>query len=118
MALLGIFTAWLTCVKAPAIRSFFSKSLAWLQAVLVAKYGFDTFYARVVVGGVQLLSRFFYQITDRKIIDTWIVDGSGKNVSWWSQRLRKLQTGYLYHYAFVMMLGLLALLCWFLFFRK
>lgn len=116
MALLGIFTAWLTCIKAPAIRSFFSKSLAWLQAMLVAKYGFDTFYARVVVRGVQLLSRFFYQITDRKIIDTWIVDGSGKNVSWWSQRLRKLQTGYLYHYAFVMMLGLIALLCWFLFF--
>ncbi len=59
MALLGIFTAWLTCVKAPAIRTFFSKKLAWVQAVLVAKYGFDTFYVRVVVGGIRLLSRIF-----------------------------------------------------------
>ena len=64
---------------------------------------------------VRGLSEFFYRWTDRKVIDAVMVDGSGQNISRVSQRLRRLQTGYLYHYAFVMMLGLLAFLCWFLF---
>jgi len=113
-ALIGIFSAWIVCVKAPAIRTAFSKYLSGVQLILKAKYGFDLFYQKVIVAGVRALSDFFYRWTDRKVIDSWAVDGSGRNVSRVSQRLRRLQTGYLYHYAFVMMLGLIGLLFWFL----
>lgn len=113
-AIAGIFSAWLTCVKAPVIRTVFSKYLLLIQEILVAKYGFDVFNQKVIVPSVRWLSEFFYRWTDRKVIDAWAVDGSGRTVSRLSQRLRRLQTGYLYHYAFVMMLGLLGLLCWFL----
>lgn len=113
-ALAGVVAAWLTCVKLPAIRAAFSRYLATLQRVLIAKYGFDIFYLKVIVPFVRGVSEFFYRWTDRKVIDAWMVDGSGETVERLSQRLRRLQTGYLYHYAFVMMIGLIALLCWFL----
>ena len=114
-ALAGILVAWLFCVKAPMIRTQLSKHLATIQRILVAKYGFDIFYQNVILPLVRGLSEFFYRWTDRKVIDAVVVDGSGHIISRVSQRLRRLQTGYLYHYAFVMMLGLLAFLCWFLF---
>ena len=114
-ALAGIFVAWLFCVKAPMIRTRLSKYLATIQRILMAKYGFDIFYQNVILPLVRGLSEFFYRWADRKVIDAVMVDGSGHIISRVSQRLRRLQTGYLYHYAFVMMLGLLAFLCWFLF---
>ena len=114
-AIAGILVSWLVCVKAPQIRAVFSKNLTLIEWILKAKYGFDAFYQNVVVRGVQWLSSFFYRWTDRKVIDAWAVDGSGISISKLSQKLRRLQTGYLYHYAFVMMVGLLAFLCWFLF---
>lgn len=114
-ALAGIFTAWLCCVKAPAIRSVFSRYFHGIQRVLIAKYGFDLFYLNFIVPLVRWTSEFFYRWTDRKIIDSVFVDGSGKTISRLSQKLRRLQTGYLYHYALVMMLGLLGLLFWKLF---
>ncbi len=114
-AILGVFMAWFTCIQMPVIRAVLAKRLAAVRWVLLAKYGFDAFYKNVIVVSVRWVSEFFYRWTDRKLIDAWLVDGSGHNVSWLSQRLRRLQTGYLYHYAFVMMIGLLVLLCWFLF---
>jgi len=113
-ALIGIFTAWLTCVKLPVIRTQLSKKLMLLQNILAAKYGFDVFNQKIIVPFVRWTSEFFYRWSDRKLIDFWLVDGSGRIISRLSQRLRRLQTGYLYHYAFVMMLGLLGLLCWFI----
>jgi NADH-quinone oxidoreductase subunit L len=113
-AILGIVTAWLTCVKAPAIRAVLSRRLSVLQEILLHKYGFDAFNQNVIVPGVRAVSEFFYRWSDRKVIDAWAVDGSGKTVSRLSQYLRRLQTGYLYHYALIMMVGLLGLLCWFL----
>lgn len=113
-ALAGIFMAWLSCVRAPGIRAAFSRYFTAIQHILVAKYGFDDFNQKIIVPAVRGLSEFFYRWTDRKVIDSLAVDGSGRSVSRLSQRLRRLQTGYLYHYAFVMMLGLVGLLFWFL----
>lgn len=113
-ALAGVFAAWITCVAAPVIRSVFSRVFSGIQYIWVHKYGFDAFYQRILVRLVQGISEFFYRFSDRKIIDSLAVDGSGKTIARISARLRRLQTGYLYHYAFVMMLGLLVFLFWFL----
>lgn len=114
LSLAGVFTAWLTCVAKPGIRRFFSRAFSGVQYILTHKYGFDAFYQSVLLPVVQGLSSFFYRFSDRKIIDSFAVDGSGKTISRLSAQLRRLQTGYLYHYAFVMMLGLLLFLFWFL----
>lgn len=113
-SLFGIFMAWLTCVQAPVIRDVMARRLSWFKSILTVKYGFDWFNQHAVVPFVRMLSEFFYRWSDRKVIDSLVVDGSGRSVTRISQRMRRLQTGYLYHYAFVMMLGLLGLLCWFL----
>jgi NADH-quinone oxidoreductase subunit L len=114
-AIAGIVSAWAACIQAPAIREFFAKHLLTVSWILKMKYGFDALYLNVIVPLIRGISDFFYRWGDRKVIDTWMVDGSGRNISRISQKLRRLQTGYLYHYAFIMMLGLIGFLCWFLF---
>jgi NADH-quinone oxidoreductase subunit L len=115
LALAGVFCAWLTCIVAPKIRQVFTRIFSGVVFIWVHKYGFDAFYSGIIVPFVRGMSEFFYRWSDRKIIDSFAVDGSGKTISKISQYLRRLQTGYLYHYAFVMMLGLLVLLFCFLF---
>lgn len=115
MAAIGVLAAWFSCLVMPSIRTVLAKRFAWLRWVLEGQYGFDAFNQRVIVRGTQIMSDFFYQQTDLKLIDSWMVDGSGRGISRISQVLRRLQTGYLYHYALVMIIGLLALLAWLLF---
>jgi len=78
--------------------------------VLVNKYGFDTFNDWFFAGGVRGAGRFLWQLGDVGIIDGLLVNGSAKMVRWGSGVVRQVQSGYLYHYAFAMIVGLLALL--------
>ncbi len=113
-SLLGIFTAWICWVRFPQIPKEMRKHLALLYFVLINKYGFDTLYHRIFVRGGLALSHFFYNVADVKLIDGVMVNGSGREVSRISAWVRRLQSGYLYHYAFAMILGLLVFLLWFL----
>lgn len=108
----GIFCAWLAVIALPQIGVFFRKYFSWLHRILVAQYGFDTFNNWVFVRGARRMSEFFYHIGDLKVIDSGMVDGSGRGVARVSQLLRKLQSGYLYHYVFIMIVGLLGFLIW------
>ena len=74
---------------------------------------FDDFNEFVFAGGSKGIGRFFWKIGDVTLIDGLVVNGSAKMVGWWSTILRRIQTGYLYHYAFAMIIGLLALLSWY-----
>ena len=85
-----------------------------MQQALKARYGIDQFNDWFFVKGTRLISRLLYQYADAKVIDDWIVNGAGRGVSRVAAIVRRLQTGYLYHYAFAMMLGLFGLLCWLL----
>ena len=58
------------------------------------------------------MSEFFFHTGDLKMVDAGMVDGSGRNVTRLSQLLRKFQSGYLYHYLLMMVIGLLGLLVW------
>src|SRR5262249_23016652 len=96
----------------PKIPAILSNRLPWLYEILIEKYGFDRFNDRVFVRGTEKLSHFFYRMTDMKLIDGFFVNGSGKRVEKLSGLVRRMQTGYLYQYAFVMILGLIGLLVW------
>jgi len=68
----------------------------------------------VLVHGTQDLGSLFYKVSDVKLIDGVAVNGSGRFIRWIAQTARKVQTGYLYHYAFAMVLGMVALLVWYM----
>jgi len=108
----GLATAWYCYIKHPELPKMFAERFSTIRYVLLKRYGFDAFNERVLVRGTRLLSNFFYYFADAKVIDSWLVNGSGRGVQRVAGVVRRLQSGYLYHYAFAMILGILALLVW------
>ncbi len=85
-----------------------------VHRVLDNAYGADDFNNSVFAAGSRKVGNFFWQLGDVKAIDGFIVNGSAKTVAWLAGTIRHLQTGYLYHYAFSMIIGLLVLVSWIL----
>jgi NADH-quinone oxidoreductase subunit L len=110
----GILCGWLFYVRFPNVPELLRERLSLLYMILLNKYGFDAFNQVVFVRGGRTMSGFLYRVADLKIIDGQLVNGSGRRVTWFSRVLRRLQSGYLYHYAFAMILGLFVLLVWML----
>ncbi len=110
LALSGVFTAWLLYIKFPDVPEKIANNLRLIHRLLENKYGFDAFNQKYFAGGSVEVGRLLWQIGDVKIIDGLIVNGSALFVRRISGVLRQIQSGYLYHYAFAMILGLLLLL--------
>jgi NADH-quinone oxidoreductase subunit L len=108
----GILVAWLCYIKYPNWPAVAKKRAEFLYSILKNRYGFDAFNDLVFIRGTRGLSEFFYKVGDVKVIDNFLVNGAGRGVSRISVWMRKLQSGYLYHYVFVMVLGLFAFLAW------
>ena len=106
----GILTAWYLYMKNPALPGKIKNAFSLIYAILDNKYGFDAFNEKVIATGTRGLGHLFSKVGDIVIIDGLIVNGSAKTVAWFSSVIRHIQTGYLYHYAFAMILGLIALL--------
>ena len=109
LALMGFLLATLLYMVKPEWRAGITRTLAWPIKVLDRKYFMDDLWiGGFAGGGVTLgkLSRLF----DGKVIDGFAVNGSASVVGFTAGLVRKLQSGYLYHYAFAMILGLVALL--------
>ena len=113
LAAAGAFVAWYVYMRRPIIATDLATRFDWLYAILDRKYGFDAFNQWVFAGGARLLGKVLWQAGDRVIIDGAVVNGSAHSVGWLASVMRYLQTGYLYHYAFAIIIGLLGLLSWF-----
>ncbi|MCU0834462.1 MAG: NADH-quinone oxidoreductase subunit L [Chromatiaceae bacterium] len=115
MAGLGLaaYVYWYLHARRPQLEDELRERFAWAYRVLDRKYGFDDFNQTVLAGGSRGLGETLWSAGDRKLIDGWIVNGSARAVGWFAQRARHLQTGYLYHYAIAMILGLVVLLALF-----
>jgi NADH-quinone oxidoreductase subunit L len=112
LAALGVLTAWLFFLKYPAWADRAERSFKWLYTILVDKFGFDWFTEHVILPGARLLGGSLWRYGDQMIIDDGLVNGSARTVGWLSSIMRYAQSGYLYHYAFAMILGLASLLMW------
>lgn len=110
----GIVSAWLCYVKFPWLPAWLHQRFKLIYWVLYHKYGFDAFNQLVFVRGGRALSNFLYTVADVKFIDGFLVDGSGRGVTRIAAWMRKLQSGYLYTYALVMIIGVFGFLVWFL----
>jgi NADH-quinone oxidoreductase subunit L len=114
LAIAGIVTAWLFNLQAPRLAEWCKKRFSWAYWVMVRKYGFDDFNQIIIVQGTRKLGQFFYAISDLIVIDGLIVNGSGRFIRWFANVARRMQTGFIYHYTLVMILGLAFFLGWFL----
>jgi NADH-quinone oxidoreductase subunit L len=114
LAILGIVTAWLFNIQFPSLAEWCKKRFSWAYWVMICKYGFDDFNQIIFVHGTRKVGQFFYLFSDLKMIDGFVVNGSGRFIRWFASFARRMQTGFVYHYAFVMVLGLAFFLGWFL----
>jgi len=112
LALAGVATAYIFFLWKPALADGAERSFKWLHTILAEKYGFDWFNQNVIVAGARALGGGLWRVGDQIVIDDGVVNGSARVVGWFSSVMRYAQSGYLYHYAFAMILGLASLLLW------
>ena len=112
LALTGIFIAWVFYIKRPDWLASFSGKLSIIHRVLLHKYGFDYIYERFAVWVGITVGKSFFRYADRLIIDDGMVNGAARLITRLAGKCRSLQTGYVYHYAFSMIIGLVALMAW------
>ncbi len=110
LAMAGVISAWLAYLVFPKLPDFFIWLLAPVHWLLTKKYGFDQFNQIFFAGGSRAVGNLFSNIGDRLLIDGMLVNGSAKLIGFFSGIIRHIQSGYLYHYAFAMIIGLLALM--------
>ena len=117
LAISGVVVAWYLYLLRPELPERIRRQAGVLYEVLARKYYFDDFNEAVLAKGTRGVGYFLWHIGDRLIIDGLIVNGSAWVVARTAAIARHLQTGYLYHYAFAMILGLLLLVTWTVFLR-
>ena len=108
-----MFFAWLFFLKMPSLADSFEKALGGLKKVLVNKYYFDWFNEKVIAAATRGIGTGLWKAGDQGLIDGALVNGTAHTVGWIGSIVRRVQSGYLYAYAFWMVIGLAVLLGWF-----
>ena len=114
LLLAGVFSAWALYIKWPHLPGVIDSKLKPLRWVLERKYGFDWFNENVLAAASRLLGKIFWRVGDQILIDKIAVDGSANTIGFVSGIVRRVQSGFLYSYAFWMVIGLAVMLGWFL----
>jgi NADH-quinone oxidoreductase subunit L len=114
LALAGVVLAWLFYIRYPDVPGRLAQRYSLLYDILARKYGVDELYQWLFAGGARGTGRLLWRYGDERMIDGLMVNGTAAGVRWFSGLVRTLQTGYLYDYAFAMIIGLLLLLALFL----
>ncbi len=112
LALAGIFTAWLLYCWKPHWPARISTAVRPLYLILERKYGFDELYQKVFMHGSRCLGYGLWRWGDVKSIDGVMVNGTANLIARIAAVVRNVQSGYIYHYAFAMILGLVVLMSW------
>ncbi|MFG6431338.1 NADH-quinone oxidoreductase subunit L [Roseateles sp. LYH14W] len=112
LAVAGVATAYVFYMVAPQIPATLAKVLRPLIVVLENKYFLDWFNENVLARGARLLGTGLWKGGDGALIDGLIINGSARTVGGIAGLVRRFQTGYLYWYALVMILGVTGLMTW------
>jgi len=105
----GFVLAWLYYIRMPWLPEMTARIFRPLYLFLLNKWYFDELYDWLFVKPAMALGRFLWKRVDKDTIDG-MVDGTARAVIWATGRVVRLQTGYVYHYAFAMLIGVAALL--------
>jgi NADH-quinone oxidoreductase subunit L len=114
LALAGFASAFYCYMVNPRVPAWFYAKFHAIHTLLDNKYYMDKINEVVFARGARLIGGGLWSVGDRSLIDGLIVNGSAKVVGWFSRGVRVLQSGYIYHYAFVMIIGLLGFLVYFM----
>src|SRR5450631_4281881 len=114
LALAGVFAAWLFFLKRPQLADAAAQRFRGLRNLLLKKYYFDWFNEEILAPAALLLGRGLWHGADQAVIDGALVDGTAATIGRAGRLIRRVQSGYLYSYAFWMIIGLAVLLGWFL----
>ena len=118
LALAGVAAAYYMYMVNPALPAAIKRIFQPVYTVLDNKYYLDWFNENVIARGVRMLGTGLWKGVDRAVIDGLVVNGSWKVVGWVAGAVRRLQSGYLYHYALVMILGIFVLMTYFVWLNK
>src|SRR5262245_50904378 len=114
--LVGVGLAYLYYVAVPALPAVTARAFYPLYLFLLNKWYFDELYDWLLVRPAMRLGRILWKQGDGAIIDGLGPDGVASRVLWTTGRVVRLQTGYVYHYAFAMLIGVALLVTWFMFY--
>ncbi|MEY9781657.1 NADH-quinone oxidoreductase subunit L [Sinorhizobium fredii] len=109
---LGLFTAWYMYISRPELPKYLADQHRGLYQFLLNKWYFDELYDFLFVRTAKRLGTFLWKEGDGRVIDGFGPNGVAARVLDVTDRVVRLQTGYLYHYAFVMLIGIAALVTW------
>jgi NADH-quinone oxidoreductase subunit L len=115
MMIVGFLVAWLFYIRRPDLPVELAKQQEPLYKFLLNKWYFDELYDLVLVRPTLWLGRLLWKGGDGRLIDGLGPDGVSARVLDITRNVVRLQTGYLYHYAFAMLIGVAAFITWFMF---
>ena len=113
MMIIGLATSFLFYILFPSIPRYLANTFNPIYKFLLNKWYFDEFYEFLFVSNIKKLGAFLSNIGDKKIIDGFGPDGISSRVLYFAKQIGKLQTGYIYHYAFAMLFGLTVFISYF-----
>ena len=117
LAAAGAFTAWFLYLKRPDLPEKFKDRFTALYNLLDRKYYIDDLYINGFAAWTRGLGNFLWKRGDQLVIDGVLVNGTANTIGKLAGIMRQIQTGYLYTYAFAMIIGLTMLLTWLIWFR-
>ena len=118
LALAGVAASYYMYMVNPALPARIKRTFQPIHTLLENKYYLDWFNENVIARGARMLGTGLWKGGDRALIDGAIVNGSWKIVGWIAGVVRRFQTGYLYQYALVMILGIFVLMTYFVWLNK
>ncbi|HPU54261.1 MAG TPA: NADH-quinone oxidoreductase subunit L, partial [Burkholderiaceae bacterium] len=113
LAFAGVAFAYYCYMINPAVPTAIKNATGGINKLLENKYYMDRFNEVFFAGGSRLLGSGFWKIGDQMLIDGLIVNGSAKLTGWIASLARLAQSGFIYHYAIAMIVGVAVLLWWF-----
>ena len=115
MMVIGAYISYVFYIRRPYLPVQLAKQQPLIYKFLLNKWYFDELYELIFVRPAKWIGRFLWKVGDGKIIDGFGPDGVSARVLDVTRNVVKLQTGYLYHYAFAMLIGVAGLITWFMF---
>ena len=110
LASAGVATATYLYLLRPDLPAVIKRRFSLVHTILDRKYGFDELYSWLFAGGARMLGTGLWKGGDVGVIDGLFVNGSARLIGWSASVMRHFQSGYIYHYAFTMIIGILVLL--------
>jgi NADH-quinone oxidoreductase subunit L len=115
MMVIGAVISYLFYIRRPYIPEQLAAEQPMLYQFLLNKWYFDELYDLIFVRPAKWIGRTLWKVGDGYIIDGFGPDGVSARVLDVTRNVVKIQTGYLYHYAFAMLIGVAGLITWFMF---